>query len=282
MKCQLSLYAILSGMALFPILLLAQSSPCGLNAPILDNSCTASSNFTIPVSGINGTQLGTDVILQEVRFIISHTWDNDLDIFLRSPSGIWVELSTDNGGGADHYGDPSDNTCTNVTRLRMNACTPIVDGVAPFIGEFIPEGDFADFYNGTDPEGTWIIRICDDAQNDVGYLHFVELVFAEMSCPPVTNLYVDTLSGNVAGISWTTTGTCVNTLLEYGPVGFQPGTGASANEGTVLTLNCPVALPYTISGLDDLTTYEVYIRTACTNGGYDLMQHCCNYFVRKF
>ncbi|MFT5264582.1 MAG: hypothetical protein ACI8YQ_003328 [Polaribacter sp.] len=269
MKCYLSLCAFLFlGWATLPVSSLAQSIPCGTNAPILDNSCTASSNFPITVTGIGGSQLGTDVILQEVRFIIAHTWDNDLDIKLISPSGITIELSTDNGGGADHYGDPSDNTCSNYTSFMMNACIPIENGIAPFIGNHVPEEDFADFNNNSNPNGTWILQICDDAANDVGQLFFVELIFKEMSCPPPTKVAVDTLLGNSVAIEWETGGTCVNALLEYGPLGFTPGTGATANEGTLITLSCPVAQPYLILGLEDLTTYDIYIREECNNGGY--------------
>lgn len=269
MKCYLSLFAFLFlGWATLPVCSLGQSIPCGANAPIFDNSCTASSNFPISVTGIGGTELGSDVILQEVRFIIEHTYDNDLDIKLIAPSGISIDLSTDNGGGADDYGDPSDNSCSNYTSLMMNACTPIEEGVAPFIGRYIPEGNFADFNNNTNPNGIWILQVCDDAASDIGQLIYAELIFKEMSCPPPSMVVVDTLLGNSVSIAWETGGNCVNTLLEYGLSGFVPGAGATANEGTVITLTCPVTQPYLIPGLNDLTTYDIYIREGCSNGGY--------------
>ena len=246
----------------------AQSSLCGLNATIFDNSCTVSSNFPIVVSGLNNTQLGTDVILLEVHFIIAHTWDNDLDITLYSPSGVGVELSTDNGGGADHYGDPSDLTCSNYTSLSMNACLSIEDGIAPFIGNYIPEGNFNDFNDGSNPQGTWILQVCDDAASDMGSLHFVELIFAEMSCSPATLLSVDTLLDTSVSLSWEPGSNCGNTLLEYGPSGFLPGTTALAGEGILLNASCPVSQPFEINGLTDLTTYDIYIREQCENGGY--------------
>ncbi|MFK7807830.1 MAG: T9SS type A sorting domain-containing protein [Saprospiraceae bacterium] len=245
----------------------AQVIPCGTNAPIFDNSCTASSNFSIPVSGLDGTQLGTDIILQEVRFIITHTWNNDLDIKLISPSGVSIDLSTDNGSGADNYGDPSDNTCSSYTSLSMNACLSIEDGVAPFIGNYIPEEDFANFNDNSNPQGVWTLQACDDSANDMGFLHFAELVFAEMSCPPASALVANTITEDDINLSWTNGSTCVNTILEYGPVGFLPGTGASANEGIVINLSCPINST-TITGLDDLTTYDIYIREACSNGGF--------------
>ncbi len=246
----------------------AQNSPCEWNAPILDNSCTASSLYPITVSGVSGTQLGVDVVLTEVRLIVEHTWDNDLDIYLRAPSGMEVELSTDNGGGADHYGDPSDPTCSNYTSFSRNACTPIALGTAPFIGDYLPEGDLAGFNDGSNPNGTWILQICDDAASDIGFVHFAELVFEQMTCLPPAQPMADLLTDTSITISWLPGSNCVNTLLEYGPMGFIPGTGATANEGTLITLPCPAAQPYTISGLDDLTTFDVYLREACANGGF--------------
>jgi len=244
-----------------------------MHAMIFDNSCTSSSNFQVPISGVTGTQMGGDVILQEVRFIINHSWDNDLDLWLYAPSGIGVELSTDNGGGADNYGDPSDLTCSNYTALTMNACISVVDGKAPFIGSFLPEGNFADFNDGSNPNGTWIFQACDDAGGDVGFVEYIELVFGEMSCSPPQNLMQDTISDSFTNITWETSATCTNTLLEYGPAGFIPGTDNNAGGGTLVVVPCPAFQPFPIGGLSQLTDYDIYIRELCPNGGYS--QNSC-------
>lgn len=250
------------------------TATCGMHSIIFDNSCTSSSNFQVPITGVGGTQMGADVILQEVRFIISHTWDNDLDLWLYSPSGVGVELSTDNGGGADNYGDPSDLTCSNYTALSMNACIPITDGKAPFIGHFLPEGNFSDFNDGSDPNGTWIFQACDDAGGDVGFVEYIELIFGEMSCSPPQNLMQDTISDNSVKITWETTATCTNTIVEYGPTGFIPGTDNNAGGGTLVQVPCPTFQPFPIGGLAQLTDYDIYIRELCSNGGYS--QNSCS------
>jgi len=237
---------------------------CNINFAIFDNSCTASSLFTYPVSGVPGTSLGVDVVLSEVRIVVDHSWDADLDIFLRSPSGVEVELTTDNGGGADNYGDPTDLSCQTYTTFSMDACMSIVDGTAPFIGAFLPEGNLYDFHDASDPNGDWVLQICDDGGGDTGFLHFFELIFETNTCVQPTDLILETPGATQVGLSWETGNTaCSNTYLEYGPPGFTPGTGAVAGGGTLLTLPCPITQPYTLSGLQELSTYDIYIRESC-------------------
>lgn len=124
---------------------------------------------TIAVSGIAGL-----TTLVTIRINITHTWDGDLDIFLGDPNGNWLELTTDNGGTGENF--------TN-TVFADDGPTNITSGNAPFTGRFQPEGSldpsgspvdrtgtittFAGF-NGANPNGTWILRIGDDAGLDTG------------------------------------------------------------------------------------------------------------------
>lgn len=72
----------------------------------------------ISVSGIDGT-------IQDVNVLVSmtHTWDEDLDVFLISPTGTRVELFTDVGLGLDNF---------TATTLDDEAVTAITSGSAPF------------------------------------------------------------------------------------------------------------------------------------------------------
>ena len=54
---------------------------------------------------------------------ITHTFNSDLDISLQSPSGISIELSSDNGSSFDNY----IGTCFN-----MNASELISNSFSPF------------------------------------------------------------------------------------------------------------------------------------------------------
>lgn len=110
---------------------------------------------TRTVSGLLGT-----IDDLNVRLSIDHTWVEDLDVFLTSPSGTRVELFTDVGGSGQNF--------TNTT-LDDSATKSITAGTAPFSGSFRPEGSLADF-NGENPNGVWTLQVTDDNGSDVGTL----------------------------------------------------------------------------------------------------------------
>ena len=82
-------------------------------------------------------------------------------------------------------------------------------------------------------------------------------------CPGVSGLAVDEVLSNSGTISWVGTGTFV---VEYGASGFTPGTGTTAGAGgTISSTNA--TSPFTIVGLAGTTSYDVYVRQSCVNGG---------------
>lgn len=99
-----------------------------------------------------------------VRFNITHTFIGDLDIFLISPAGTRIELTTDNGSSSDG---------ANVTLLQSaaNSVTtwPTTTGTGPITGTWRPEGDLTSL-NGQPLDGTWRLEITDDAGGDSGNL----------------------------------------------------------------------------------------------------------------
>lgn len=82
-------------------------------------------------------------------------------------------------------------------------------------------------------------------------------------CGPPNKPTVTPKSASSAQVSW---GDGEAYIIEYGPSGFTPGTGATAGtNGTIATGNVS---PVVISGLSANTTYNVYRRKLCTSGGY--------------
>ncbi|MEM6396857.1 MAG: SdrD B-like domain-containing protein [Bacteroidota bacterium] len=76
----------------------------------------------------------------------------DVELFLEAPNGTRISLSSNNGGtGANFTG-----TCFTPT-----ATTAIADGVAPFTGDFQPDGDWSTF-NGSPLNGNWKIVAWDE------------------------------------------------------------------------------------------------------------------------
>lgn len=96
----------------------------------------------------------------DVKLNIRHTWDEDVDIFLISPGGTRIELSTDNGGSGDNY--------TN-TVFDDEAAPSITSGTAPFAGSYRPEG-LLSVVDGTSAAGTWKLEVTDDSNQDTGTL----------------------------------------------------------------------------------------------------------------
>ncbi len=246
---------------------------CDIGLNLKDGGCDPSLNvipdpdrIVVNVSNAPGTALGQDVALQEVQLIIRHTWANDLDIALRSPAGIEVPLSFDNGAGEDNYGNPDASACGQPARFSMGSCLPVSEAVPPFTSGILrPEGSFYAFNDGaTDANGPWELVICDDAEGDIGRLEYVSLVFGALICEPAERVELLNLDTTAVTFTWLPETSCGNTIIEYGPAGFTPGTGAAAGGGTVINYNgCP---PYELTGLDAETPYDIYVRKSCTGG----------------
>jgi autotransporter-associated beta strand protein len=137
-----------------------------------------STNSTVTVSGITAP-----IAKVTVSFNINHGSDSDLDLFLQGPDGTLVELSTDNGGSGNNYG----NSCAQRTTFDDAAGTSIIGSAAPFFGTFRPEGKLSDFRgkSGADVNGTWTLLMTDDTANAIaGELDCWTLTIFQASCVP--------------------------------------------------------------------------------------------------
>jgi len=153
--------------------------------PIPDNNPTGVTS-TIAVAGA-----GTYVWDVNVTVNITHTFAADLDFTLTSPSGTVVTLSTDNGGGNDnvfngttfddqanpgspipYVGQPNqtvDNTYANLTVATL----------------LTPEEPLAAF-NGSDPNGTWTLKVVDDLGGDSGTINSWSMQITTFPAAPTT------------------------------------------------------------------------------------------------
>ena len=130
--------------------------------PIPDNNMVESS---ITVSGL--TQPLANIF---VSLYLTHTFDADLTISLIGPDNTTIPLSIHRGASGDNYG----GACSLPLRTRFddNSPTPIGSGAAPFVGIFRPEQPLSPFLgkSGAAVNGTWKLRISDDANLDTGTL----------------------------------------------------------------------------------------------------------------
>jgi subtilisin-like proprotein convertase family protein len=198
---------LLAGIALFVSLFSGLSHAQTFNGNIVNTAA----NSAIPSAGtggcgaapqttggtifnnlVAGLPAGATVASAQVNF--THTFDNDVDMFLVAPNGQVLELSTDNGGNGDNFTDT----------VFQDGAPNITTGAAPFTGTFSAEGtlvatncgvvvtptvaDLAGFAPGQN--GTWQLLILDDLGGDVGTMLSWSITFAA----PVAPAQVPTLS----------------------------------------------------------------------------------------
>ncbi|MBN2508250.1 MAG: autotransporter-associated beta strand repeat-containing protein [Verrucomicrobia bacterium] len=112
---------------------------------------------------------------------VKHPAAADLDLSLLSPDGAKIELSTDNGKGAD-YG----SSCEDKDRTWFDddARESITNGRSPMAGSFRPEGALG-ILRDTAAIGTWTLVIEDDTANGMsGALQCWSLFLHPAECAP--------------------------------------------------------------------------------------------------
>jgi hypothetical protein len=93
----------------------------------------------------------------------------------------------------------------------------------------------------------------DNSVSDTGWVASVTCV-APITCFRPADLVSTAVTDETSTLSWTSNGTETEWIIEYGEAGFAQGAG------TTITVNTN---PYTITGLIQLTDYEVYIQASC-------------------
>lgn len=194
---------------------------------------TGGTIFQVNVSGLPPT-----LLLHSLRINLTHTWDADLDIFLRAPNGDVIELSTDNGSSGDDY--------TNT--VFQDGFPSITTGTPPFTGTFSPEGTIYTYTCGASLttnratlgafppglNGTWELVIFDDAGGDTGQMLDWDITFTG----PPTFSYSPAAPGPVTGTH--TSGTIGSTAnLSIGVAIGTAGAGTGPANTTTLTCSPP-------------------------------------------
>lgn len=122
----------------------------------------------INVAGVQPFTLGPGVI-RSVCVNVQHNWVDDVDLFLQSPDGQFIELSTHNGGNGNDYTE----TCfTETATTVISFPGPYAPNTAPpFTGDWLPEGNWGDLYDGDySTNGEWVLLAIDQANGFNGIL----------------------------------------------------------------------------------------------------------------
>ncbi len=265
----------------------------------------------ILVAGVQPAFLQDGVIKRVCLDTILHTWVDDLDIFLISPGGQFIELTTDNGANGNHYF----NTCFTIDAMTpINFPGPFAPASAtPFTGEWQPEGVWSDLWDGENPtNGTWRLQVVDDANGFTGTIQSWSICFEPvydiiyewtpsegLSCddcpdpqafPDTTTTYVLTASDSY-GCSVTDTVT-INVIdapdapnLNCGAITDNTITvewdsvpGAFSYEVSIdggPWISASDSLSYTITGVPLSTCLEIEVRGVGTCGGEIALVDCC-------
>jgi len=79
-----------------------------------------------------------------------------------------------------------------------------------------------------------------------------------VACPPPTGMEASDITETTAILTWNPSPSSNSYVIEYGPEGFLPGTG------TMISVTGQTT--YTLTGLEEMTTYDVYIWAVCDAG----------------
>ncbi len=149
--------------------------------PIPDDGCDVNDFllFPIEVSGLVGTELGTNVFLDKVDLVFSHTWNADINAFLISPNNVDVLLVGGKFGSGDNLGNPA--LCPNALFTLQDGGTAMTTtATGNVVGTFAPDESLAGFNDGSNPNGVWFLAVCDAAGGDLGALRYVKLSFEDL------------------------------------------------------------------------------------------------------
>lgn len=107
--------------------------------------------FFLNVGGLP-SQLDNNFGIEEVNIDISHASVEELNVYLKSPSGTIVELTNGaNCKGSNYTG----------TKFRSDFNTSISVGTAPYTGNFKPTGYLGRFNTGQAANGNWTLIVKD-------------------------------------------------------------------------------------------------------------------------
>jgi len=199
--------------------------------------------------------------------------DFTLDVSCEEPPGCG-DTVFDSGGASGNY---SDNESTTVTIFPENPGDVVT---FTFLSFDIESGfDFLTVYNGPDTSSTEIgeftgftipdpitstdvsgaltfVFESDSSFNDPGYEILITCA-PPPTCLAPTDFETSNVTANSVDVSW-----IANNGESQWEYVIQPqGTGIPTSAGTPMTTN-----PYTITGLDSGTGYEIFIRAICDGG----------------
>lgn len=145
------------------------------------NGSASAYPITFQVSGLGGGITDINVSLLG----LSHTFPDDLDVLLVSPTGLTCMIMSDCGGGTDAVNidllldDEASTLLPDATALATGSYRPNNPGTSadPMLAPAPagPYGTTLSVFDGSNGNGEWKMYIMDDASIDVGTLRQAQL-----------------------------------------------------------------------------------------------------------
>ena len=120
---------------------------------------------------LNVANVGHYLARVKVQTWFKHDSGSDLDVYLISPTGTFVTLTTDNGGNNK---DVFYGTLWEDHALTLAAQAQYTNAISN--NSLVPEAKLAAF-KGENPNGTWTLQVIDDTELDEGTLEKWSLTF---------------------------------------------------------------------------------------------------------
>jgi subtilisin-like proprotein convertase family protein len=213
----------------------------GTIAVAIPDASAAGVSTPLTVSGVPAAAIGSSA---SVNFNITHTWDGDLTLFLKSPNNQVLNLVNKRGGSADNFVN---------TTISSTAVTPIGSGAAPFTGTFLPDGSlaaaaptgftptattFTPLYSTAGQiNGTWLFAARDNAGGDVGTITSWSLTINYNSLsnnPGLTYVWSPAAGLNATNINPVASSPAVSTTYT---VVATNGSGCTSTASIAMTVN---------------------------------------------
>ena len=126
--------------------------------------------LTIDLTAESIGTLGVANVLESITFSATHTWNEDIVISLIDPTGsIEIILVDDIGGNGDNF--------VNCTLIDGGTAFP-GGNTDDITGSYDPLNPITNSFVGVTADGIWTLRVCDDANQDVGTFGGWSMTFA--------------------------------------------------------------------------------------------------------
>lgn len=157
-------------------------------------------SFRCPTVFTRTFSVGTSYTVGDVNIgvLMSHTWRGDIQMYLVSPGGTRVQLTTGLGGNADNFNLTFDDEATSaVSTYTANSTATSTTAVPPYSASYQPTSALSAF-DGTNSAGTWTLEICDNADADSGTFFQADLYLTESTISTFADISLAMSQSNAA------------------------------------------------------------------------------------